>query len=64
MSENTSLKNTTTVTEAPASWNTKYVTPDGFICQLSNLIVAGDHFNRRFGRFSAHRVCRNPPHPP
>jgi hypothetical protein len=41
MSENTSLKNTTAVTEVAASWNTKYVTPDGFVCQLSNLIVAG-----------------------
>jgi hypothetical protein len=35
MSENTSLKNNTAVTEAPASWNTKYVTPDGFVCQLT-----------------------------
>jgi len=35
MSENTSLKNNTAVTEAPASWNTKYDTPDGFVCQLT-----------------------------
>ena len=41
MSENTSLKNTTAVTEAPASLNTKCVTQDGFVCQLSNPIVAG-----------------------
>lgn len=64
MSENTSLMNTTAVTEAPASWNTKYVTPDGFVCQLNNLIIAGDHFNHRFSSFSAHRVYRNAPHPP
>lgn len=35
MSENSSLKNNTAVTEAPASWNTKYITPDGFVCQLT-----------------------------
>lgn len=35
MSENSSLKNSSFVTEAPASWNTKYVTPDGFVCQLT-----------------------------
>lgn len=35
MSENTSLKGNSFVTEAPASWNTKYVTPDGFVCQLT-----------------------------
>ena len=29
MSENTSTKTNSVVTEAPASWNTKYVTPDG-----------------------------------
>ena len=35
MSENPTLKSNTAVTEAPASWNTKYVTPDGFVCQLT-----------------------------
>ena len=35
MSENTSVKSNSVVTEAPASWNTKYVTPDGFVCQLT-----------------------------
>ena len=25
----------TTFTEAPASWNTRYLTPDGFVCQLT-----------------------------
>ncbi len=35
MSENSSVKSNSVVTEAPASWNTKYVTPDGFVCQLT-----------------------------
>lgn len=35
MSENTALKSNTLMSEAPASWNTRYVTPDGFICQLT-----------------------------
>ncbi len=35
MSDNTSVKSNTAVTEAPASRNTKYVTPDGFVCQLT-----------------------------
>ena len=35
MSDNTSIKSNSVVTEAPASWNTKYVTPDGFVCQLT-----------------------------
>lgn len=35
MSENTSLKSNSFVTEAPASWNTRYSTPDGFVCQLT-----------------------------
>lgn len=33
MSENNSLKNNTAVTEAPASWNTKYTSTEGFVCQ-------------------------------
>ena len=41
MSENTAFKNTTAVTEAPASWPTKYVTPDGFVCQLTLLGESG-----------------------
>jgi hypothetical protein len=35
MSEITALKSNTLMSEAPASWNTRYVTPDGFICQLT-----------------------------
>ena len=35
MSDNTSVKSNSEVTEAPVSWNTKYVTPDGFVCQLT-----------------------------
>ena len=35
MSENNSPKSSTVMTEAPASWNTKYVTPDGFVCQIT-----------------------------
>ena len=26
---------TTQFTESPASWNTRYITPDGFTCQLT-----------------------------
>jgi hypothetical protein len=25
----------TSYTEAPASWNTRYVTPEGFVCQIT-----------------------------
>ncbi len=35
MSEKTAVKNNTWTTEAPASWNTRYMTPDGFVCQLT-----------------------------
>jgi len=35
MSENPNIKNNAVNMEAPASWNTKYVTPDGFVCQLT-----------------------------
>ena len=35
MSENTSIKSSSVVTEAPASWNTRYITPDGFVCQIT-----------------------------
>ena len=35
MSENTAVKNNGWTTEAPASWNTRYVTIDGFVCQLT-----------------------------
>jgi hypothetical protein len=35
MSENPTLKSNTTVTEASASWNTKYNSPEGFICQIT-----------------------------
>jgi hypothetical protein len=30
-----SLKSDASFTEAPASWNTRYVTPEGFSCQLT-----------------------------
>ena len=33
--DNTSVKSNTADTEAPASWNTKYTTPEGFICQIN-----------------------------
>ena len=36
MSENsTTLKSNFIFSEAPASWNTRYLSPDGFICQLT-----------------------------
>ena len=34
MSENPNTNNFVNM-EAPASWNTRYVTPDGFVCQLT-----------------------------
>jgi hypothetical protein len=30
-----SLKPDASFTEAPASWNTRYVTPQGFVCQIT-----------------------------
>ena len=35
MSENAVLKNESLSLEAAASWNTRYLTPDGFVCQLT-----------------------------
>ncbi len=35
MSENANPKNNSVSLEAAASWNTRYVTPDGFVCQLT-----------------------------
>ena len=35
MSENNAVKNNNWSTEAPASWNTKYTSPEGFICQIT-----------------------------
>jgi len=35
MSENPITKNNTVSLEAAASWNTRYVTSDGFVCQLT-----------------------------
>jgi len=35
MSENPSVKSSTVLTEAPASWNTRYTTPEGFVCQIT-----------------------------
>ena len=34
MSENPTIKNNVSL-ESPASWNTKYTTPDGYTCQLT-----------------------------
>ena len=31
----TDLKPETTFLEAPASWNTRYITPTGFVCQIT-----------------------------
>ena len=31
----TDLKPETTFLEAPASWNTRYITPSGFMCQIT-----------------------------
>ena len=31
----TDLKLETTFLEAPASWNTRYITPAGFVCQIT-----------------------------
>ena len=35
MNENVTPKNNAVITEAPASWNTRYVTPTGFVCQIT-----------------------------
>jgi len=35
MSENNAVKNAVVTTESPASWNTRYQTPEGFICQIT-----------------------------
>ena len=35
MSDNNSSNNDVLFNEAPASWNTRYITPDGFECQLT-----------------------------
>ena len=35
MSANTSIKSNVLSTEAPASWNTRYQTPEGFVCQIT-----------------------------
>jgi len=35
MTESPNIKNNAVNMEAPASWNTRYVTPDGFVCQLT-----------------------------
>ena len=34
MSDNTSAKSVQSL-EAPASWNTKYTSPEGFVCQIT-----------------------------
>ena len=35
MTENAVLKSESMSLEAAASWNTRYLTPDGFVCQLT-----------------------------
>lgn len=35
MTNNNSTKSETQMAEAPASWNTKYISPEGFECQLT-----------------------------
>ena len=35
MSENSAVKTNNVTTEAPASWNTKYTSTEGFICQIT-----------------------------
>jgi hypothetical protein len=35
MSTQPSIKPESDFTEAPASWNTRYVTPEGFVCQIT-----------------------------
>ena len=35
MSTNDIPKNDILITESPVSWNTRYVTPEGFECQLT-----------------------------
>ena len=38
---NTSQIDTLLFNEAPASWNTRYVDPDGFECQITPRAVSG-----------------------
>ena len=35
MTSNNSIKQETQMAEAPASWNTRYISPEGFECQLT-----------------------------
>ena len=35
MSTNNNNQSSVLFTESPASWNTKYVSPDGFVCQFT-----------------------------
>ena len=35
MSTEPTMKLESPFTEAPASWNTRYVTPEGFVCQIT-----------------------------
>ena len=35
MTNNNSTKSDTQMAEAPASWNTRYISPEGFECQLT-----------------------------
>jgi hypothetical protein len=35
MTNNNSTKSETQMAEAPASWNTRYISPEGFECQLT-----------------------------
>ncbi len=35
MTSNNSTKSDTQMAEAPASWNTRYISPEGFECQLT-----------------------------
>jgi hypothetical protein len=35
MSTQPNVKSESDFTEAPASWNTRYVTPEGYVCQIT-----------------------------
>ena len=35
MTDNNTIQNDVLYTESPASWNTRYLTPNGFECQLT-----------------------------
>ena len=52
MSEDTI--NTTLFTESPASWNTRYVTEDGFTCQLTLRADSGKELLERAINAMAH----------